>query len=99
MSYQDDKRLHQTLSFLGLRAQATAVGLLQLCRELGDAGVLNPEALERIKDAISRDIAVGCPPSARREDYERDVRGRLDRLFDGEEKISDARPLPADPVH
>jgi hypothetical protein len=92
MAYQDDKKLHQTLSFLGLRAQATAVGLLQLCRELSDAGVLSSEAMERIKDAISRDIAVGCPPSARRDEYERDVRGRLDRLFAGDERVGD-QPL------
>jgi hypothetical protein len=92
MAYMDDKKLHQTLSFVGLRAQATAVGLLQLCRELSDAGVLSSEAVGRIKDAISRDIAVGCPPSARRDEYERDVRGRLDRLFSGEEQVAD-KPL------
>jgi hypothetical protein len=95
MGYQDDKRLHQTLSFVGLRAQATAVGLLQLCHELREAGVLGEPAIDRIKGAIARDIVVSCPPSTRRDVYERDVRQRLDRLFAGEEEIGDRPIVPA----
>ncbi|WP_294392180.1 hypothetical protein [uncultured Sphingomonas sp.] len=97
MSYVEDKKLHQTVTFVGLRAQATAVGLVQLCRELECAGVLGEAAMDRIKGAISREIAITAPPSARREEYEREVRLRLDRLFTGEERVGDARAIPVSP--
>ncbi|WP_420141911.1 hypothetical protein [Sphingomonas sp.] len=93
MSYNEDKKLHQTVTFVGLRAQATAVGLIQLSRELCRAGVIDGPALDRIKSAISREIAISGPPSARRDEYEREVRERLDRLFAGEEQVGDAAGL------
>ncbi len=40
---------HRALDFIGLRAHATTVGLIQLCEELLNSGVLSPEGLERIK--------------------------------------------------
>lgn len=50
---------HRTLDFIGLRAHATAVGLIQLCEELLNAGVLSADGLDRIKDAICSELAVG----------------------------------------
>lgn len=92
MEEEDELRLHETISFLGLRAQATAVGLLQLSAELVRAGVLQEDAVGRIKDAIAKDIALSRPRSAPREDYERSIRERLDALFVGKESLSVSRP-------
>lgn len=50
---------HRTLDFVGLRAHATAVGLIQLCEELLNAGVLSADGLDRIKDAICSELAIG----------------------------------------
>src|SRR3546814_2611493 len=50
---------HQTLDLIGLRAHATTVGLIQLCEELLNSGVLGVEGLDRIKDAIFTELTVG----------------------------------------
>lgn len=75
------RELHRTLEFIGLRAQATTVGLIQLCAELVRAGVLQDEAVERIKDAIFREIAVTHPRGYNRAEFERTLRARLDAIF------------------
>jgi hypothetical protein len=90
MEEEEERRLHETISFLGLRAQATAVGLLQLSAELVRAGVLQEDAVGRIKDAIAKDIALSRPRSAPREDYERSIRERLDGLFAGKESLTES---------
>ena len=90
MSHDEDKRLHHEIGYVGLRAQATAVGLIQLTIELNAAGVLADEAVDRIKDSIAREIAFTCPRSVPREAYGRDVRARLDRLFQGQDKVGAA---------
>lgn len=88
-----EKKLHFDLTNVGLRAQATAVGLLQLCLELRNAGVLDDAAVDRIKDAIACDIEIAAPRSVACAEYRRDVRARLDKLFAGEGKIGDAGAL------
>lgn len=75
------RELHRTLEFIGLRAQATTVGLLQLCAELVDAGALGDEAVTRIKEAIFREIAVNNPRGYNRDEFERTLRERLDAIF------------------
>lgn len=75
------RELHRTLEFIGLRAQATTVGLLQLCAELVNAGVLGDEAIARIKEAIFREIAANNPPGYNRAEFERTLRERLDAIF------------------
>lgn len=75
------RELHRTLEFIGLRAQATTVGLIQLCAELVAAGVLSDEAVERIKDAIFREIAVTHTRGYKRAEFERTLRQRLDAIF------------------
>jgi hypothetical protein len=92
MEEEDERRLHETISFLGLRAQATAVGLLQLSAELVRAGVLQEDAVARIKNAIAKDIALSRPRSTPKDDYERSIRERLDGLFAGKESLSDSPP-------
>jgi hypothetical protein len=86
-------RLHESLDFVGLRAHATAVGLIQLTAELVRAGVLQDEAVARIKAAIIRDIVLTRPRSISREEFERSIRERVDRLFTGHETLG-AEPAP-----
>jgi len=73
--------LHHTLEFIGLRAHATTVGLLQLSAELVKAGVLNDDAIQNIKDAIHREITVSRPRSYNRAEFEETLRQRLDAIF------------------
>lgn len=87
MAYLEDKRLHETINFLGLRAQATVVGLVQLVRELEAARVLAPEAVTRIKDAIAADLALARPRAVKPEEFDRSLRERLDALFAGTEPV------------
>lgn len=82
MDNTEQRRLHQDLGFLGLRAPATAAGLLQLTTELVRAGVLDHEAVDRIKDAIARDLVLSRPRNAWRSDFESSIRHRLDLLFE-----------------
>ena len=77
----DARKLHDTLEFIGLRAQATSVGMLQLCTELVRAGILDDAAVERIKGAIHREIVVSHPRARDRADFEQTLRQRLDAIF------------------
>ena len=87
------KDLHRTLEFIGLRAQATSVGLIQLCAELVRAGVLNDDAIERIKDAIYRDITVSRPRSSSSGEFERTLRQRLNAIFPHAESTEQRTPV------
>jgi len=90
MELDDCQRMHITLEAVGMRSQGTAVGLLQLCKELLDAGVLEKDAVVRIREAIVADIALNCPRSVRRETYQDMVRQRLDSIL---------QPVGAVPAH
>lgn len=74
-------RRHESLEYIGLRAQATMVGLSQLCTELVAAGVLNDAAIERIKGAIRQDISVSRPRIRNHAEFEQALRVRLDAIF------------------
>ena len=74
-------RLHECLDYIGMRAQATSVGLLQLCAELVAARVLDDAAVERIKNAIQHDITVSRPRKHGQADFEHLLRKRLDAVF------------------
>ncbi|MDF7776009.1 hypothetical protein P1X14_12190 [Sphingomonas sp. AOB5] len=74
-------RLHECLDYIGLRAQATSVGLLQLCAELVAVGVLDDDAVDRIKDAIQHDITVSRPRKHGQMEFETVLRKRLDAVF------------------
>lgn len=89
----EQKKLHFALTNVGLRAQATAAGLVQLCRELRNVDILDDEAVDRIKTAIANEISVCAPRAISCEEYRRDIRNRLDKLFDGEEKVGPADQL------
>ena len=92
MGYAEDKRLHDSIDLLGMRAQATTVGLIQLSIELQRAGVLDTAALDRIKGAIANEICLHRPKSISAESFSSTLRSRLDRLFAGEEAVGEARP-------
>ncbi len=95
MSGPEDKqkKMHHDLMHVGLRAQATAVGLVQLCIELRRAQVVDEDAIQRIKKAIADEISLGAPRSYTRENYRREVLARLDRLFAGEQEVGSAEAL------
>ncbi len=86
----DPKKLHYDLITVGLRAQATATGFLQLCKELHSAGVLDDDAVGRIKSAVADELTLSAPRSAKPADYRREVSERLDRLFAGEQTVGSA---------
>ena len=98
MPTTSDKRkdLHYDLLNVGLRAQATAVGLVQLCIELRGAGVLDDPALERIKNAIADEVSLNAPRSTGRQDYRQDMKSRLDKLFAGEQPVGSADALSSE---
>jgi len=75
------RELHRTLEFIGLRAHATTVGLLQLSAELVRAGILDDGAIQRIKNAIHQEITVSSPRSYNRAEFEETLRQRLDAIF------------------
>lgn len=91
------KRLSIDLSNVGLRAQATAGGLVQLCIELRRAGVLPEAAVERIKAAIANEILATPPRHVATEPHGAEVRGRLDRIFAGQEDVGPADGIAATP--
>lgn len=90
---REKPNLHYELKDVGLRAQATAAGLVQLCKELQAAGVLDGIAITRIKDSIADEIALTAPRSVRREEFRRDVCSRLDGLFGGNQEIGTGEGL------
>lgn len=77
----DEERIHANLESIGIRASGAAIGLFQLLKELRDVGVLGPDAIERIKEAVITDLALSRPRSQSMADYEKRVRDRMDSLL------------------
>ncbi|MCF8709220.1 hypothetical protein [Rhizorhapis sp. SPR117] len=92
-SLEKQRRLHFDLTNVGLRAQATAAGLVRLCIELRDANVLTDDALERIKGAIADDVALTAPRGIPARDYRYEIKDRLDLLFTGTREVGSAEAL------
>lgn len=90
INQSDHKKMHFDLTNVGLRAQATAAGLVQLCAELRRAGILDESAIGRIKTAIADEIIVCAPRQVASREYRKDVCTRLDALFAGERKMGPA---------
>ena len=90
----EPRQLHFDMTNVGLRAQATAAGLVQLCRELQAAGVIDDQALARIKRAISDDIVITAPRSVKKEQFREEICTRLDSIFSGESRVGSANDLP-----
>ena len=92
-TYEKQRRLHYDVTNVGLRAQATAVGLIQLCIELRQAEVLSNAMLGRIKTAIGDELAIGPYRRIASRDHRSEINARLDALFAGEEKLGSADAL------
>lgn len=89
----EQKSRHFALKSVGLRAQATAAGLVQLCAELERTGVLDTAAVTRIKGAIADEISLTSPRSMLQTEYRDQVCARLDAIFSGRSKIGSADNL------
>lgn len=92
-SRMERSAMHYDLKNVGLRAHATAAGLVQLCKELKAAGVLEDDAVSRIKDAIADEIALTAPRPIRRAEFRQDICERLNSIFSGEAKLGPAENL------
>ncbi|KKC24552.1 hypothetical protein [Sphingomonas sp. SRS2] len=92
MDTTENRKFRESVDLLGLRAQVTAVGFVQLAVELKQAGILDEAALGRIKDAICGDLMLSRPAAVNREEYERSIRRRLDALFQGREPVGKTPP-------
>ncbi|OAN66662.1 hypothetical protein [Sphingomonas sp. TDK1] len=103
LSYQEQRQLHIDITNVGLRAQGTAIGLIQLCIELRRCNVLDESALDNIKDAISDELYMGGGRRVAARQRRSDIRMRLDRLFAGLQPLGPAESLaphcPADGDH
>jgi hypothetical protein len=86
MSEREDRRFHDQLDFVGVRAHVTATAVLQICSELHRAGVLDDAAMDRIKDAMAKEIALSRPRSIYAQEYEQ-ARRRLDEMFAGRVRL------------
>jgi hypothetical protein len=85
MDEREDRRLHDAMEFIGLRAQATAAAVIQICAELRRVGVFDEDAVTRVKEAIAKELAL-----SKRGTYETEFRSamqRLDGLFAGTDEL------------
>jgi hypothetical protein len=87
MGAEVERRLRDEIEYVGLRAHATAVGLIQLTIELLNAGALHEAAVGRIKDVIVKDLSLSRPRTVPKAQFERETRARLDRIFAGEQTL------------
>jgi hypothetical protein len=101
MAEREDRRIHDLLDFVGVRAHVTATAVLQICAELRRAGVFDDGALDRIKDAMAKEIALARNRGVFSDEYAH-ARKRLDELFAGRialpkgpEETSAAAPKPS----
>lgn len=53
----------QAIRMLPSKTSATAAGLLQLCQELHETGLIDQAAMGRIKSAITDELAQDAPRS------------------------------------
>lgn len=93
MASNAQQRTHQDLKNVGLRAQATAAGLVQLCKELQNAGVLEPAAVARIQDAVANEIALAAPRHLNTAQFRQDLSARLSAIFSGDQPLGNADAL------
>jgi hypothetical protein len=87
MSEREDRRFHDQLDFIGVRAHVTATAVLQMCIELRRAGVFDDEAMGRIKDAMAKEVALSRPRGVYADEYA-NARRRLEEIFAGRGKLA-----------
>ena len=76
-----DRHMHSELNLLGFRSRAAVVGLLQLTKELRQAGVLDDAATDRVRDADVDELASMRPRLASSPELRESLRNRLDALI------------------
>ena len=79
--------MHQSIRFLPMGPQATGAGLIQLCAELHRSGLLNDDAIERIKNAIIHELTDRAPRSVTKLAFRSDIHDRLDKVLSGCEQV------------
>lgn len=87
------KQLHNDVTNVGLRAQATAVGLIQLCIELRKTNALSEEGLSNVKKAIADELLIGQNRRYCSREQRCEIEARIDRVFAGEQKVGPAGEL------
>ena len=75
-----------------MRAQATAAGLVQLCNELRASGLLDDQAIGRIKEVIADELAENYPRSMTKQAFRSNVQDRLNKVFAGREPVGPSPP-------
>ena len=81
MSAVEHERRHTEVALTGFRAYAASVGMVQLVKELRRSGVLDDDAVARVRDAIADELTLARPLRADPESFRDRIRERLDRLF------------------
>jgi hypothetical protein len=74
--------MHERIGQLPIRDRATAAGLVQLCAELRNSGLLTDDAMERVKDAIGYELTEQAPRSVTKQAFRCDVHNRLNKVFE-----------------
>jgi hypothetical protein len=82
LNQEQAERQHSDVTITGFRAQAAAVGLIQLIIELQSAGLLSVTAVERIRDAIIDDLMLSRPIHAEEKDFRDRLRTRFARMLE-----------------
>lgn len=90
---EKQKQLHNDVTNVGLRAQATAVGLIQLCIELRNTNALSEEGLGNVKKAIADELLIGPYRRYCSREQRVEIETRIDRIFAGEQKVGPAEEL------
>lgn len=76
------RKRHSEVDLSGFRAHATAIGLLQLIRELRSAGVLDDRAVGRVRDAVIDELALSRSVHVAEREFRDRLTMRLDKLLD-----------------
>lgn len=92
-SYCEQRQLHFDITNVGLRAQGTAVGLVQLCIELRKRDIIDDAALTSIKETIADELHMGGGRRVAARNERSDIRARLDRIFAGQLSVGPAAAL------
>lgn len=79
---EEAERRHSDVNLAGFRAHASAIGLLQLLKELQIAGVLSKAAVERIRDAIVDELLLSRPIRSDAEEFRDRLQSRFARLLE-----------------
>lgn len=81
MDHAEATRVNRDLQLIGFRAHATAIGLLQLVKELRATDHLTQDAVNRIRDTMIDDLSLSRSSHEKEEDFRARLQTRLDCLL------------------